>query len=559
MKPIYGIDLGTTNSAVAVNLSGIAEIVPVKEDRTTSSVAMFNDDGTVEVGNAIYPFRYLKDAIYSSKRHMGTDKVYDLGHRKVKPYEVGGEVLKYMKNNIDKSYPPLEKAVITVPAYFTDAQRRDTIKAAEYAGIECVRIINEPTAAALCFAHNHFTKDKKDKSETYLVVDVGGGTTDITLITISYINEVPQLLAEVLHPGFNFNTNATGGNNFLGGDDFDRYILEELEKELGEKFPDQAQTLYKIAKEKPLILSTAKSVTFKLKSGKTAVYNQTLAERAFTTFWNDIVKCIYECLGTRDFPSKCILVGGSTKNPLIEQSIRRFYVSRYQSDINLIIPDSSFADESVALGAAYLAAHIANPDASNILIKDVNPLPVGIEVVGTDVLGDDKEGMFLPLIDKDVSLPVNAYHYIQTTSDDQDSMCIKIYQGINSETKYNHFMGELNIENIEPGPAGSQQALIHLAINYEGVVSIEATYNDKVTALSLTSVLGKEQSQVKKMTLKDRINKGFMRKAAIYLKDSGKLELAKKAVDWNVGQPIPPEIEALRETVNKAFIAELDV
>lgn len=559
MDIIYGIDLGTTNSAVAVNLNGVAEIVPVSSERTTPSVVMYNEDGSVEVGHAIYPFRYLKDVVYSSKRHMGTDKVYDLGHHKVKPYEVGGEVLKYLKRNIDSSYPKLEKAVITVPAYFTDAQRRDTMKAAEYAGIECVRIINEPTAAALCFAHNHFIENNGDKSETYLVVDVGGGTTDVTLITISYINEVPELLAEVLHPGFNFHTNATGGNNFLGGDDYDRYILEELEKELGEEFPNRDQMLYKISSEKPSILSTSKSITFKTKTGKTVNYDSQVAERAFMSFWNDIVKCIYECLGTREFPSQCILVGGSTKNPLIEKAIRKFYLSRYQNDLNLIIPDTSFADESVALGAAYLAAHIANPDATNILIKDVNPLPVGIEVVGTDALGVDKDGVFLPLIDKDVSLPVNAYHNIKTTVDNQESMSIKIFQGINSETKYNHYMGELNVEGIEPGEAGSQQALIHLSINYEGVVSIEATYNDKVTKLSLSSVLGCDQSKIKKLSIKDRINKGFMGKAISYFKQHGMTDLEEMAKAWNIGQPIPPEIEELRETINTTFTAEINV
>lgn len=568
MDYIYGIDLGTTNSAVAVNLSGVAEIVPVEEYRTTPSVVRYNTDGTTSVGHSVYRTRHEDDHIYSAKRDMGTDKVYtvklkDGTEKKVKPYQVGGEVLRYMKDNISSQYPPLKKAVITVPAYFNSEQRTDTMAAAKEAGIDCVRIINEPTAAALCYAHDHFTKgDKTDKFKTYLVIDCGGGTTDITLITIAYINNVPELLAEVINPGYNFFTDSTGGNNYLGGDDYDNLILQQLEKDYNIKFKNPRETLLFINANKPNVLRGNRTIcVFPDPDNKDIQcdINLSLMKKAFQPFWDKIQDCIYECLKDKAFPPECILVGGSTKNPFLVETINKFYISRYQKDIDLIIPDNSFADESVALGASYLAAFLANPDNGGLTIRDVNPLPIGLEVIGTDALGNDVPHQFYPFIGKDITLPVSKTIPLSTVEDNQEEFELKVFQGINGDCRYNHFLGTLLVPDLDKAPAEEVSIDVNIAIDYNGEVKVTAIYKDNVYETKISSILTGEQKELPKMSIKDRINVGFMKKARTYYIQQGNTEMVEWIDKWVFTMPIHEEILAEKETINALFKVEVAI
>ena len=562
-KIVFGIDLGTTNSALAACIGERPEIVHVAGQRTVPSCIAYLKDGTKIVGSEAYAIRDQSNIIYSSKRFMGSSHKFKLtleddSKIEVTPVEAATEVLKYIKDNVDANYGKVEDVVITVPAYFNSAQRQDTLKAAKEAGINCLKIINEPTAASLVYGSEH--KDSSDINQ-YIVIDIGGGTTDITVINMCYVKEVHKLLEGIIEPGYNFDIVSTGGNNCLGGDDYDAYIFEHIKKEIMAKCPNVTEKI--IEKEK-------QSIIFSLEKFKKHVFDENTIlglkidhgdenetevyvkyedyVKGFQPFWEDILKCVYECVGSNPLPKHCILVGGSTKNPLITEYLEKLYKSRYGSTIDLIIPDNSFADESVALGAAIYAASITG-NRNDIRVKEVNPLPIGIECA--EKIGNDIEyGIFQPIISKDTALPVSRVANFITASDNQTKAIIKVYQGTSHYTKLNQFIGELVIDDIKPAPAGEETYSLNINISFDGLVSVKAYYNDKVYETTLKNILGetKTLSAMEKMMLKT-VTRGIP-----YYESVGDVEKCEILDSWQVGNELPEFLAKDAGLINEYYI-----
>lgn len=529
-KFVFGIDLGTTNSALACYTGGVPETVLVQGKRTMPSVVWYRADGTTVVGDVAYTRKGQEDVVYSSKRDMGTDTVYHLtledgSTKDVTPVEVAAEVLKAIVKGADKLYGEVTEAVITVPAYFNERQRAATRQAAELAGIKLISMINEPTAAALAYG-----VDKgEDTAENVLVCDVGGGTTDITLMNITNFTKVPEELEDIIQPGLCFNVIASGGNNRLGGDDYDESIIDTAKTRLLREYAAKRKAIEKTSdkdrakqladnthtvkflrkyftheKYKPIVEKWKKlDDTSKLSVTCTAdgeqlnfTFDETDLDVGFKTFWRKIDKCIEDTLtvthitengdeqfvGRHTDPRICIPVGGSTKNPRLLQAIK----DKFQNS-GMTIPNSAFADEAIALGAAVQAA-IVKGIVNNITLKEINPLPIGVETMG-ERNGKEVAGIFYPVIPKDVTIPIRRTVPYDTIRDNQTSMDIRIYQGTSSQVCNNQCLGIFTVTDLPKKPAGEVTVELILEVDINGLLTVTASYDGKDVTVQMNSVL----------------------------------------------------------------------
>lgn len=567
-KLAFGIDLGTTNSCIATVLPGSesSTVIPVAGNKIVPSCVLFHPDGTTTVGKEAYKRRHRSDVVYSAKRYMGTDHVFHLtlddgSTKDVTPVDVAAEVLKYIADNVPSMYGKVEDVVITVPAYFTSEQRKATAEAGARAGLNVLRIINEPTAAAMTYGVNH--KQENDTLEC-IIVDVGGGTTDITKVVIGYVDEINPILEGVVEKGYNFTTLSTGGNNFLGGDDFDNLIFEQFKASAMKLYPDLTEEHFK-EKEKVYLLEVenakidilsrvaigvapeALKIQFAIKDDgitkeddvRTIVLETDIIMNAFTPFFSDILECIKECAYNKEtesleIPKVCIPVGGSTKNPFLKLALQQLYADSTGSSLDLIIPSNEFADESVAQGAGLYANACINPEESNIRIREVNPIPVGIGY-WDDTMNQE---MFSPIIPKDSLLPVVEVRSVSTSFDNQTEIMFPFYQGTSEIVKYNKSLGNLIVPNIKPAPAGEESVLLQISIDINGVIDVVGKYGDELYELQFDSVLGVTDT-AQSLSPMHKLLLQRVTKALEYYQSIGAEEELAVVRDYNLGDPLP--------------------
>jgi len=498
MAKIIGIDLGTTNSCVAIMDGGKAKVIENSEgDRTTPSVVAYTKDGEVLVGasakrqavtnpkNTFYAVKRLigrkftdaevrKDldlVPYSIVQHDNGDAwVQTSDGKKLSAQEVSARILEKMKKTAeDYLGEKVTEAVITVPAYFNDSQRQATKDAGRIAGLDVKRIINEPTAAALAYGLDKAGGDRK-----IAVYDLGGGTFDVSIIEIAEVDGEKQF--EVL---------ATNGDTFLGGEDFDKrvidYLVEEFQKDQGidlRKDPLALQRLKDAAERAKIELSSAQQTEVNLPyvtadaSGPKHL-NIKLTRAKLEALVEDLVrKTIEPCkvalndagLRASDI-SEVILVGGQTRMPKVQAAVAEFFGKEPRKDVN--------PDEAVAIGAAVQGGVLAG-DVKDVLLLDVTPLSLGIETLG---------GVFTKIIEKNTTIPTKASQTFSTAEDNQSAVTVHVLQGEREQARYNKSLARFDLTGIEPAPRGMPQVEVSFDIDANGIVHVTA--KDKKT--------GKEQ------------------------------------------------------------------
>ena len=498
MGKIIGIDLGTTNSCVAVMEGTTCKVIEnIEGDRTTPSIVAYTEDNEVLVGqpakrqgvtnptNTLFAIKRLigrkfddkvvqKDAKmvpYSIAKADNGDAWVDIRGEKMAPPQISSHILKKMKKTAeDYLGEEVTEAVVTVPAYFNDSQRQATKDAGKIAGLDVKRIINEPTAAALAYG-----MDKKRGDVTIAVFDLGGGTFDISVIEIAEVEGEHSF--EVL---------ATNGDTFLGGEDFDlrmiEYLAEEFKKESGIDLhtdPLALQRLKEAAEKAKIELSTAQQteinlpyITADASGPKHLVIKVTRAK--LEALVDDLVertlKPLKTALEDADLnPSEIdevILVGGQTRMPLVQEKVKAFFNKEPRKDVN--------PDEAVAMGAAIQAA-VLSGDVTDVLLLDVTPLTLGIETMG---------GVTTPLIEKNSTIPTQKSQTFSTADDNQSAVTIHVVQGERKQANQNKSLGRFDLADIPPAPRGMPQIEVSFDLDANGILKVSA--QDKAT--------GKEQS-----------------------------------------------------------------
>lgn len=485
MSKIIGIDLGTTNSCVAVLEGGEPKVIPNPEgNRTAPSVVAFKN-GERQVGEVAKRQSITNpNTIMSIKRHMGTDYKVEVEGKNYSPQEVSAIILQYLKGYAEEYLgETVTKAVITVPAYFNDAERQATKDAGKIAGLEVERIINEPTAAALAYG-----LDKTEEDQTILVYDLGGGTFDVSILELG--------------DGV-FEVKSTAGDNRLGGDDFDQviidYLVDQFKKENGidlskdkmalQRLKDAAE---KAKKDLSGVASTQISLPF-ITAGEAGPLHLevTLSRAKFEEISADLVErtmgptrqALKDAGLSASEIDKVILVGGSTRIPAVQEAIKKETGKEPHKGVN--------PDEVVAMGAA-IQGGVITGDVKDVVLLDVTPLSLGIETMG---------GVFTKLIDRNTTIPTSKSQVFSTAADSQTAVDIHVLQGERQMAADNKTLGRFQLADIPPAPRGVPQIEVSFDIDKNGIVNVRAKDlgTNKEQTITIKSSTGLSDEEIDKM------------------------------------------------------------
>lgn len=549
MGKVIGIDLGTTNSVVAVLEGGELVVIPNSEgSRTTSSVVAFTKEGERLVGQVAKRQAITNPdrTIMSIKRHMGTDYSVTIDGKKYTPQEISAMILRKLKEEAENYLgETVTQAVITVPAYFTDSQRQATKDAGTIAGLEVLRIINEPTAASLAYGLD------KEQEQTVLVYDLGGGTFDVSILE--------------LEEGY-IGVKATSGNNRLGGDDFDerivRYLIDEFRKETGVDLSKDKMAMQRLkeAAEKAKIelsglMQTNINLPFISASDAGPLHMDISLTRAkFNELTADLVEAtmgpLHRALEDAGLKpgdiDRVILVGGSTRIPAVQEAIKKVMGKEPYKGIN--------PDECVAMGAAIQAGVLSGEfeKGQGLVLVDVTPLSLGIETLG---------GVMTTLIKRNTPIPCRETKVFTTAADNQPAVDIHVLQGERPMAKDNVTLGRFQLTGIPPAPRGVPQIEVTFDIDRNGIVNVSAKDlgTGKEQKITVTSASGLTKEDIEKMVKEAEAHAEEDKKrrelielknqadTAIYTIDRSLNELGDK-----VGEAEKKEIEAAKEALQKA-------